>query len=122
MAKPGPKPGSKFKKTIEREMQTRRMLEKATAEGKLQPLEVLLHLMHDAWRDYDAGGRVDKDARKQLSSLASEAAPYVHARLATVDTTIRADNIVRYISDKPMDAADWEAEAQKPGGFGSAVH
>ena len=42
------------------------------------------------------------------------AAPYIHARLASTDTTVRSDNIHRVVSDKPVTEADWIAEHGTP--------
>lgn len=42
------------------------------------------------------------------------AAPYVHPRLASTDTTVRSDNVHRVISEKPVTEADWIAEHGTP--------
>ena len=118
----GPKKGTKYKKTLDAELRTREMLQKATAEGKLQPLEVMLHCMQDAWRDYDAQGRTDEALRKQLSALAAEAAPYVHARLQSVDASVKTQAVVQEVRDSPMSPEQWEAKANEPDGFKGSVH
>lgn len=35
------------------------------------------------------------------------AAPYVHPRLASTDTTIKSDNVHRVFSSKPLTEAEW---------------
>jgi hypothetical protein len=43
-------------------------------------------------------------------AAAVAAAPYLHPRLASTDTTIKSDNVHYVVSDKPMTAEEWQAE------------
>jgi len=64
----GRKPGSPNKKTVE--------LQKAVAESGLTPLDYMLSVMRDEIND-----------PKERLSAANMAAPYVHAKLASVEVT-----------------------------------
>lgn len=66
------------------------------AEGGITPLEYLLQIM----RDEDQPQEERKDAAKA-------AAPYVHARLASVDMTSKNDTTMRVLSDKPQTEDEW---------------
>ncbi len=63
----GRKPGAATKRT-------RAIADKATAEG-LTPLEVMLKAMR---------AHVDKDELDAAASIAKDAAPYMHAKLASI--------------------------------------
>jgi hypothetical protein len=43
-------------------------------------------------------------------AAAVAAAPYLHPRLASSDTTIKSDNVHYVVSDKPMSVEEWQAE------------
>lgn len=75
------------------------------AEGGITPLEYLLQIM----RDEDQPQEERKDAAKA-------AAPYVHARLASVDMTSKNDTTMRVLSDKPQTEDEWTNSV----GLGSA--
>jgi hypothetical protein len=45
---------------------------------------------------------------------AEAAAPYLHPRLASTDTTLKSDNVHRVVSEKPVTEADWIAEHATP--------
>jgi hypothetical protein len=80
----GRKPGVPSQKTINR----LKMAEEAAAGGTT-PLEVMLRTMRALW---DEG---TDEARKQACKIASDAAPYVHPRLSTIEqnTTLRGDTL-----------------------------
>jgi hypothetical protein len=42
------------------------------------------------------------------------AAPYIHPRLTSADTTIRSDNTHRIVADEPMTAEAWAAQYATP--------
>src|SRR5215469_12548811 len=84
--------------------QATKMNERAREEalaGGISPLAYLLQIM----RDEEQGQATRMDAAKA-------AAPYVHARLATIEHS--GDTEVRYtISAEPMTAEQWKAEIAK---------
>ena len=82
-AKPGERrggrqKGAKNKVTIERETATAAIVAEAKAKG-VQPLEVLLGSMRQAWAQGDC---------KQASFFAAQAAPYIHPRLSSSEVKI----------------------------------
>jgi len=110
--------GSKNKVTLLRE-QLDAKAAGILSEGKPTPLEVLLNLMHEAAAEYDQAHRLwareqkrtpPKDeaaekacqdrwnkmraARSAAMDAAVAAAPYVHARLRSVDKTVKKGVIV----------------------------
>lgn len=80
----GRKPGSANKKT-------REIADKAAAEGTT-PLEIMLRTMK-AFADEAEANKTDRDAHLKLmaaaSSVAKDAAPYVHPRLQAIEHTGR---------------------------------
>lgn len=64
------------------------------------PLAFLLRAMHDDKADF--GTRLD---------AAKAAAPYVHARLSSVDMTSKTDGTLKVISDTPLTEEEWVAQA-----------
>jgi hypothetical protein len=70
----GRKPGSL-------NVRSREIAERAAAEG-ITPLEVMLQAMRQRWDGGDVDGAV---------SAAEKAAPYVHARLAAVDSNVSGE-------------------------------
>lgn len=89
----GRKPGSPTKKT-------REIADRAAAAG-ITPLEVMLGAMRDLW----TAGR-----KSEAASIAKDAAPFVHARLAALDVSMQSDNTIRVVSDKPIEADAWERQ------------
>lgn len=74
--------------------------DRAASEG-ITPLEVMLNTM-----------RAHYDAQKfdEASAVARDAAPYVHARLSSIDMSLEADLKQRVISEREMSPGDWEAK------------
>ena len=72
---------------------------KAIASGE-SPLDFLLNAM----RDEKAEFTVRLDAAKA-------AAPYIHARLSSVDMTSKTDGTLKVISDTPLTEEEWVAQA-----------
>jgi hypothetical protein len=101
----------------------------AAAEQGITPLDLMLAAMREDW---DAAQAMLRDARPQdpteadrwtarvmalrsaAIATADKAAPYLHPRLASTDTTIKSDNVHRVIADKPMDEDAWIAEHAAP--------
>lgn len=79
------------------------------AEGGITPLEYLLQIMRD-----------EKQPQEDRKDAAKAAAPYVHARLSSVDMTSKTDNTVRIISDRPQTEDEW-AKAIGMGSAGGAA-
>lgn len=75
------------------------------AEGGITPLEYLLQIMRD-----------DNQPQEERKDAAKAAAPYVHARLASVDMTSKNDTTMRVLSDKPQTEDEWTNSV----GLGSA--
>jgi len=71
-------------------------------QEKRTPLEVILAKMN---------GEPVSDGAFQA---AIAAAPYIHPRLTSADTTIKSDNTHRVVSDEPMTADQWEAQYSVP--------
>jgi hypothetical protein len=57
----------------------RKQAEVAAAEG-ITPLEVMLRVMRERWETQDKDGAL---------AAAEKAAPYLHAKLASVDSTVK---------------------------------
>lgn len=92
------------------------------AENGITPLEVMLTAMREDW---DAAQKMLVDAvpddpaeadrwtsrimalRGSAIATADKAAPYLHARLSSTDTTIKSDNLHRVVSDKPLTTDEW---------------
>ena len=49
-------------------------------------------------------GQIPTDEQVAAAALA---APYIHPRLASTDTTLKSDNVHRVVADKPVTAEDW---------------
>jgi len=67
------------------------------------PLEVILARMNGDGRITDASFQA-----------AIAAAPYIHPRLASSDTTIKSDNTHRVVADEPMTPEQWTAQYVTP--------
>lgn len=72
----GRKKGTPNKRTTERY--------KALEAGGAMPLDIMLGAARHLWTKAHEGGDVDLSMVERASSLAKDAAPYVHARLASV--------------------------------------
>jgi hypothetical protein len=87
----GARPGAGAKKGVQRQSTREKlaMAEQAAAEG-ITPLEVMLRTMRKAW---DAGDDPTLDSLTQLQhrvaacTIAKDAAPYIHPRLAATELT-----------------------------------
>ena len=92
-----------------RNKRTQAVLEKAEEYG-ISPLDVMLSTMRDAW---ESAGKLT-DPLEKLSAkaiavqAAKEAAPYVHARLASVESKVDATHEHRTISADPPSPEEWE--------------
>ena len=98
--------GSKNKATLLREKANVEALKIATAEG-ISPLDVMLRLMRGAWSGYyelEALARdrpltedEDSDRRQALAiayKAAVDAAPYMHGKVAPVDSKVQQPLVV----------------------------
>lgn len=63
------------------------------------PLEVMLARM-------DGDSSISDD----MFAAAVAAAPYIHPRLASSDTTIKSDSVHYVVSDKPLTVEEWCAQ------------
>jgi hypothetical protein len=79
------------------------IIEKATAEGKPLPLQVMLDTM---WRLVDEAQRLESDGqpddqivarvtRDRLFRVAAEVAPYIHPRMASTVIAGDPDNLIK---------------------------
>ena len=88
----------------------RALVAKATAQG-ITPLEVMLQTMREAW---DAAQNPKLDAEAQLAhklaavETAHKAAPYVHPRLAQIESKSEVEITRSTVSPEPMPADEWE--------------
>ena len=75
----------------------------AASTERASPIEVLLGTMRALWQSSrDAEGRVvDAKTAAAAASLAKDAAPYVHPRLATVDAPV--ENAFGRMSDAELE-------------------
>jgi hypothetical protein len=103
----GRKKGGKNRATIERELRVASGVQSAVDGGYL-PLDVILARMRASPLP-DGTNPTDSQYH-----AAVDAAPYLHARLASTDTTIKSDNTHRVLSEKPMTEEDWVAEHATP--------
>lgn len=87
----GRKPGAANKKT-------REIADRAMTEG-ITPLEVMLEDMRRLYAANDLAGAADR---------ARDAAPYMHAKLATTDVNLSGEVAQRAVSDEPLTDAEWE--------------
>ncbi len=79
---------------------TRAIADQAAAEG-LTPLEVMLRAM----RLHATAERWDDAA-----AIAKDAAPYIHARLSSVDLNSEGTLTVRDVSSEPLTIDEWAAQ------------
>lgn len=76
-------------------------VERAEKAG-VMPLDVILSVMRG-----EAGSEVY--TQRQVD-MAIAAAPYLHARLASTDMTMKSDNVHRVVSEKPITEDEWVAQ------------
>ena len=69
--------GSKNQRTAE--------IARAAAESGITPIEVMLGATRDLW------AQGTPEAKREAADIAKDAAPYIHARLASIDQTIKED-------------------------------
>lgn len=103
----GRPPGSRNLSTIARELKAQQGLDLINDGGPL-PLDVIVARMRGL--TLPDGSLVTDDQFQ----AAVAAAPYVHPRLASTDTTIKSDNVHRVVSDKPITEEEWLAEHATP--------
>lgn len=89
----GRKPGAANKRT-------KAAVAKAEQEG-LTPLEVMLQAMREA---HEKGGA------EAAFPFAKDAAPYLHAKLSSIDATLNAKVESKVISARPLTAEEWELQ------------
>lgn len=104
----GRKPGTKNAATIERELRAAKGLKSALEDGGFLPLDVIIARMRGLPLP---DGTMPNDEQYRA---AVDAAPYLHARLASTDTTIKSDNVHRVVSEKPITEDEWIAEHGTP--------
>lgn len=88
---------------MEKQLRARAGVQTALDGGWL-PLDILLAKMRN--QPLPDGSSVDEGQ----FAAAIAAAPYIHPRLASTDTTLKSDNVHRVVSDKPLTVAEWQAE------------
>lgn len=98
----GRKKGVPNKATVEKKLRATKGIESAAESGVL-PLDVMLARM----RSQTIGG---KNVTDDQFAAAVAAAPYIHPRLSSVDSTVKSDNVTHVISDQPPTAEEWEQQ------------
>jgi hypothetical protein len=111
-----PRPAGAGRQKGSRNKRTQEVLDKA-AELGITPLEVMLQTMRDAWdlatapaEDVDMSPTDRLTAKMSAVAIAEKAAPYLHPRLASVESVNTNDTTVRTISADPPSAEEWERE------------
>lgn len=99
--------GIKNKRHIAVEGLARRAIASAEKQ-QLTPLDVMMARTNGVPLP---DGRMPTDSQLQA---AIAAAPYIHPRLASTDTTIKSDNVHHVISDKPLSEDEWLASYTAP--------
>jgi hypothetical protein len=90
----GARPGAGRKKGLPNKM-TQAAHDEA-AKGGLMPLDYMLSILRDEMAD-----------TKDRFAAAQAAAPYVHAKLSSVDLKSTNETTLHVLSDKPLDADAW---------------
>jgi hypothetical protein len=110
----GPRPGSgRPKGTLKTNATQRQKILAEVLVSGLTPLEVMNETMRRLWLmaiepNEDGSPNFDIEMAKEAVAVGQLAAPYVHARLATIEQRLDA-TIRRYaVADKPITAAEWE--------------
>jgi hypothetical protein len=88
--------GSKNQRTAE--------IARTAVVAGITPIEVMLGAMRGLW---EVG---TPEAKREAATIAKDAAPYIHPRLASIDQTINGPcrNVIRVPEPLPMD--EWEAK------------
>ncbi len=94
----GRKAGSRNRATLERELRAQQGLAAALNGGPL-PLVIMLCRMNG-----------DRSITEEMFAAAVAAAPYIHPRLQSSDTTIKSDNVHRVVADRPMSIEEWQGK------------
>jgi acyl transferase domain-containing protein len=76
------------------------LIQRAEAKG-ISPLELMLEVMHDLWREGD---------RLAAFACAEKIAPYLHARLAAVEQKVESQVRQTVINGEPMSMEEWLAK------------
>ena len=99
----GRKPGGANKKT-------REIADKATQDG-ITPLEVMLNHMRELWQ---AGNKAE------AATIAKDAAPYMHPRLANIESKVDATVESFAVSGDPLTDEEWATEYSVASATGAA--
>ena len=82
----------------------------AAVEAGITPIEVMLTAMRDLW---DVG---TPEAKREAATIAKDAAPYVHPRLASIDQNIQDQRSYVMLMPQPCATVeDWEAGVRAAG-------
>lgn len=96
-------PRGRHRRTIERDLRAKLAIEDARETGVL-PLDVmLLRMRGEPLPD-------GKMVTEEMFQAAQAAAPYIHPRLASTDTTVKSDNVHRVVSSEPLTIEEWAAK------------
>ena len=95
----GRPPGSKNQRSAE--------IARAAVEAGITPIEVMLTAMRDLW---EVG---TPEAKREAATIAKDAAPYVHPRLASIDQTVNErPHYVVQVPEPCSTAEEWEANVR----------
>jgi hypothetical protein len=83
--------GSRNKRTLE-------LIQRAEAKG-ISPLDLMLEAMHDLWQEGD---------RLAAFACAEKVAPYLHARLATVEQKVEAQVRQTVVNGEPLSIEEFD--------------
>lgn len=89
---------------------TREIADRAAREG-VTPLEVMLEDMRSKYAAGDIEAAADR---------ARDIAPFMHPRLANIESKVESNQRVRVISGEPLTVADWERVYGAGTGVGTA--
>jgi hypothetical protein len=106
----GRKTGGRQKGSLNRKNQA--IIERAQAEG-IMPLEVMLKTMRELW---------DAEKRIEACAVAEKAAPYVHARLSTIDQTVSGHLGYTAVPTSERDPVDATARTAEPSDPEASYH
>jgi hypothetical protein len=78
----------------------------AACKGELSPLEVMVEGMRKVWDEAlaEPSRETRLDLLMKACALARDAAPYVHPRLASIQTTIRRITDIKDLTDEEISA------------------
>ncbi len=105
MSHGGPRTGAGRKKGSSNKISAKAVIEKISAEDMKSPLEIMTHIMHQAFAEGDFEMALD---------AAHKAAPYMHAKLSEskIEATFRkkiedmTDEELQYLSGDPNEEED----------------